>query len=121
MWCHEEAPANLYKRSHRAVENAVEVGDGHPVVGNGNAALDGRFQAVEDLLPRDHTAAALDDHCVLADVGQLVEAGDEVEMQFLARILAYPAGQLAAPDVLARGEMGARLQHQDAVAVAQPA
>ena len=79
--------------------------------------FDGGTQAVEELSAGDHAAAALDDHGVLADVGNLVETGHEVEIQFFAGVLLDPAGQFAASDVLAGGAVRAGLQHEDAVAV----
>ena len=94
-----------------SVEDAVQVSYGHAVVGHGNASIYGGFQPVEDLLAGNHAAAALDDHGVLPDVGDGVEAGHEVEVQLFARVLLNPAGQLAAPDVLAGGKVRARLQH----------
>lgn len=91
----------------RSVENAIQIGDDHPVVGNGNAGVNGGFQSVDQLFAGNHAAAALDDHGILPDVGDGVESRHEVEVQLFARVLLYPAGQFAAPDVLARGEVRA--------------
>ena len=54
------------------LKDAVEVGDDHAIVANRYSPLYRWLQSVEELPMRDHASTALDDHSILANVGNLI-------------------------------------------------
>ena len=104
-----------------AVEDALGFGDGHAVVGDGDASGLGLVHAPEHKGAVDHAPAAVDDQGVLGEFLGEVFAGDDLEGEFLAGFLADPTGDFDTADIVLGSVVGACFANENTVAILQVA
>ena len=93
------------------------MGDQGSVVREVGALVLGAFPAVHHFPFVEHTAAAVNDQRVLAQVFGESPARGEGELQVLARVVRDPPRNLHGPEILALTVMGTAFGHQNGVSV----
>ena len=93
----------------RACQDAVHLGDGNAVVGDGHMAVQAVTDAGLHLPFVEHTAAAVDDQGVGREILGELPTGGEVIVQVAASVLFQPVRELLCADVPALPVMGTAL------------
>ena len=103
------------ERRKGALDHALEDGDRHAVVRDGHPCPPGLLDAGQHLPAGEHAAAAVDDQAVVGQVVRVVPSCARVDLHVRPHVLAQPAGDLHAADVVLDGVVAARLGDQDPV------
>jgi len=101
-------------------ENAMDIGDGNAVVGDGDTGLFRVLNARKHFLAVDHAPAAANYKFVTGQI--LIQKRPRVsfENNIFTRKLPDPAGQLHPADIIGHWVMGAGLHYQHHIIVLQP-
>ena len=103
-----------------AVEDAVEIGKGEAIVGDGYAGFDGGHETGNEFLMGYDATATLDDEgIVFKIVGQRRSAGDDVALKVASGEFGEEVGQFDATDIFAGYVVGARFEEEYLVSVAE--
>ena len=96
------------------VQNPLQTGDGHSVVGHGHLLLPGCFDAVQYIFAVEHAGSAVDDQIVGSQIFREVGSRNHIDLYSLSEAFPQHVGYFYTSDIFGKWGMGAGFGNQDA-------